>query len=105
METNHTDRTIILTGASDGIGKAAARALAKDNEVIIIGHNPEKTRQVAQELHAAHHVADFMQLDDVRALADKLGQLQKIDILANNAGGVQGPRRLRRQPHGPCEAG
>ena len=44
-------RTIILTGASDGIGAAAAKRLATDdNTLILVGRNSEKTRAVAAPL-------------------------------------------------------
>jgi NAD(P)-dependent dehydrogenase (short-subunit alcohol dehydrogenase family) len=88
-------RTIVITGASDGIGAAAARALhARGHRVIIVGRSPEKTRALAQELGVASHVADFARLDEVRALADALGRdLPRIDVLANNAGGIMGAAR------------
>ncbi|NCD18343.1 MAG: SDR family NAD(P)-dependent oxidoreductase, partial [Actinobacteria bacterium] len=65
-----TPRTVVITGASDGIGAAAARRLHADgHRVVVVGRSPEKTRAVADELGAESHVADFARLDDVRALA------------------------------------
>ncbi|ACO45016.1 SDR family NAD(P)-dependent oxidoreductase [Deinococcus deserti] len=86
-------RTIIITGASDGIGAQAARQLVASGEhVVLVGRSPEKTRAVAAELGAPYHLADFTRLDDVRALASALGAYARIDVLMNNAGGVMGPR-------------
>ncbi|MET7770835.1 SDR family NAD(P)-dependent oxidoreductase [Nocardia sp. NPDC005366] len=84
------DRTIIITGASDGIGAAAARQLSAQGErVIIVGRSPEKTKKVAEELGAPYHIADFQDLQQVRTLAATLLQeYPQIDVLANNAGGV-----------------
>ena len=91
-----TDRTIVITGASDGIGAAAARLLkGQGAQVVIVGRSPEKTEKVASELGAPHYLADFARLDDVRALAARLkADLPRIDVLANNAGGVMGERQL-----------
>ena len=91
-----TDNTVVITGASDGIGAAAARLL-KDRgaQVVIIGRSPEKTEKVASELGAPYYLADFAKLDDVRTLAAKLkADLPRINVLANNAGGVMGGRQL-----------
>lgn len=87
-------RTIVITGASDGIGAAAARRLHRDgHRVVIVGRSPSKTEAVARELGAAHLIADFARLDDVRALAGELlSSYPRIDVLANNAGGVFGDR-------------
>lgn len=88
-------RTIVITGGSDGIGAAAARRLHTDgHRVVVVGRSPEKTRAVAGELGVQHHVADFARLDDVRALAADLATLGRIDVLANNAGGIFGERSL-----------
>lgn len=83
-------QTIIITGASDGIGREAARQLAaKGERVVIVGHSPEKTRSVASELNAPFHVADYADLAQVRRLADELlAAYPRIDVLANNAGGM-----------------
>lgn len=83
-------RTIIITGASDGIGAAAARRLHRAGEkVVIVGRNPEKTRDVATALGTDFFVADFTELDQVRDLARRLqDRYPRIDVLANNAGGM-----------------
>ncbi|WP_338180179.1 SDR family NAD(P)-dependent oxidoreductase [Jatrophihabitans sp.] len=85
-------KTIVITGASDGIGAAAARLLHQDGHtVVVVGRSPDKTRQVADSIGADHLVADFTDLKSVRELASLLGhQYPTIDVLANNAGGVFG---------------
>lgn len=89
-----SERTIVITGASDGIGAAAARSLhALGNRVVVVGRSPEKTAAVARELDSDYLVSDFSRLDDVRALAsDLLERYPRIDVLANNAGGIMGKR-------------
>ncbi|MCH6229988.1 SDR family NAD(P)-dependent oxidoreductase [Microbacterium sp. CFH 31415] len=83
-------RTIVITGASDGIGAAAARQLHEAGErVVVVGRNPGKTQRIADELGVEHHVADFADLGQVRALAAALLETcPRIDVLANNAGGI-----------------
>ncbi|WP_337000502.1 MULTISPECIES: SDR family NAD(P)-dependent oxidoreductase [unclassified Microbacterium] len=87
-------KTIVLTGASDGIGAAAARQLAATpHRLILVGRSVEKTEAVAGETGAEHFTADFARLDDVRALAQKIADAvgdDGIDVLANNAGGIFG---------------
>lgn len=89
-------RTIIITGASDGVGAAAARRLvAAGEQVVLVGRNPAKTQAVAAELGRPFHVADFASLAQVRELASQLAQeYPRIDVLANNAGGIMGQRTL-----------
>ncbi|MDQ0733018.1 SDR family NAD(P)-dependent oxidoreductase [Arthrobacter sp. B1I2] len=91
-----TPRTIVITGASDGIGAAAARALAKAGEqVVVVGRSAEKTRALAGEIGADHYVADFADLAQVRTLAAQLKEkYPRIDVLANNAGGIMGKRTI-----------
>jgi NAD(P)-dependent dehydrogenase (short-subunit alcohol dehydrogenase family) len=91
-----TDKVIVITGASDGIGAAAARLLhAQGAQVVIVGRSPEKTEQVARALDAPYYLADFARLDDVRSLAARLqSEVPRIDVLVNNAGGVMGKRQL-----------
>lgn len=88
-------KTIVVTGASDGIGAAAARRLAASGErVVVVGRSPERTRAVADEIGADHHLADFADLSQVRRLAgDLLEAYPQIEVLANNAGGIMGARQ------------
>jgi NAD(P)-dependent dehydrogenase (short-subunit alcohol dehydrogenase family) len=90
--------TIIITGASDGIGAAAARQLsAKGERVVLSGRSPAKTAAVAHELGAPYHLADYADLDQVRNLANELrATYPRIDVLANNAGGIMGDRELTK---------
>ncbi|GAA1586017.1 SDR family NAD(P)-dependent oxidoreductase [Actinoplanes couchii] len=83
-----TPRTIIITGASDGIGAAAARQLAARGErVVVVGRSPDKTAAVAAAAKAPYHLADYGSLDQVRRLAaELLDAYPRIDVLANNAG-------------------
>jgi short-subunit dehydrogenase len=64
-------RTIVITGASDGIGAAAARRLRQSGaNVVVVGRSEGKTAAVAAALDADHFVADFADLNAVRALAE-----------------------------------
>ncbi len=89
-------KTVVITGASDGIGAAAARQLAASGDrLILVGRSVEKTRAVAAEAGAEWFTADFARLDDVRELAPKILDAvgdDRIDVLANNAGGIFGDR-------------
>ncbi|HEY2748825.1 MAG TPA: SDR family oxidoreductase [Polyangia bacterium] len=88
-------KTILVTGASDGIGRAAARQLGERGaRVVVHGRSPEKAARVADELaretgrDAFVPVAgDLARLDDVRALAaDVAARFSPLDVLVNNAG-------------------
>lgn len=87
-------KTVLITGASDGIGAAAAAQLAESgHRILIAGRSAGKTRAVAEATGATPFIADFAQLDDVRRLADEvLADLDgaPLDVLANNAGGLFG---------------
>ncbi len=91
-----SNRTIVITGASDGIGAAAARVLADQGEqIVLVGRSPAKTAAVAAETGGPYYVADFTDLAQVRDLAAKLtAAFPRIDVLANNAGGIMGDRTV-----------
>ena len=83
-------KTVLITGATDGIGKVAAETLARAGwHVIVHGRNPEKTAAVARAIPGATAVvANFEDLAAVRAMADQIGT---IHALINNAGVGEGP--------------
>ncbi|MDO5033058.1 SDR family NAD(P)-dependent oxidoreductase [Corynebacterium sp.] len=89
--TQPSPRTIVITGASDGIGAAAARILRRTHEndaLVLVGRDPAKTQRVAREVGATFHLADFESLGQVRKLATELNQYEHIHALGNNAGGI-----------------
>ncbi|WP_040158705.1 SDR family NAD(P)-dependent oxidoreductase [Nigerium massiliense] len=94
-------RTIVITGASDGVGAAAARELASQgHHIAVVGRNPERTRRVAEEVHGEAFLADFSRLTEVRRLAQQLrDRYERIDVLANNAGGIFGERIVTEDGH------
>jgi NAD(P)-dependent dehydrogenase (short-subunit alcohol dehydrogenase family) len=87
---------IVLTGASSGIGRAAARALAAEgHELALVGRNPFRTHEVARETGGTAYLADFDKLSDVRQLAHELlAAYPTIDALGNNAGSIIAKRGL-----------
>ena len=83
-------KTVVITGASSGIGRAAAIALSKlGADVAVVGRNTERTNAVAAQVGGRAFVADYDRLDEVRGLASSLlDHYPRVDVLANNAGGV-----------------
>ena len=93
-------RTIVITGASDGIGAAAATRLSRSGEnVVIIGRSEAKTTAVAARLGVDCFVADFTDLCQVRRLAGQLLHYPRIDVLANNAGRYMHQREVTVDGH------
>jgi NAD(P)-dependent dehydrogenase (short-subunit alcohol dehydrogenase family) len=92
----------VVTGATSGIGRAAAAALAGQGaEVIVVGRDPGRAEATAAAIQAGGapppkvEIADLARLDQVRALAGRLDQtLDRIDVLINNAGLVLSERRV-----------
>jgi dehydrogenase/reductase SDR family member 12 len=90
-------RVIVVTGATSGLGRAAARQLARDGAtVIIVGRNPDKSAAVVAEIRGATGnsdvsavVADMGDLDSVRQAAEKiLASHDRLDVLIHNAGAL-----------------
>lgn len=96
-------RTIVITGASDGIGAVAARALAGPSvDLVVVGRSAQKLAAVAADTGATALTADFARLDDVRALAEQIrARVGKIDVLMNNAGGTFAPKLRTVDGHEP----
>ena len=92
----------VVTGATSGIGKAAAAALAQQGaEIIVVGRDPARAEATAAAIQAGGapppkvEIADLARLDQVRALAGRLNQtLDRIDVLINNAGLVLNERQV-----------
>ncbi len=101
-------RVVVLTGASSGIGAAAAIKLGRLGATVVsIGRNARRLAAVAEELEAAGgtaadpEVADLSSLEEVRALAQRLlSRHARIDVLVNNAGTVAPRRPLTPERHG-----
>ena len=81
-------KTVVITGASSGIGAQAARTLHDlGAEVLVIGRAPDRTAAVAAEVGTEPIVADFTRLSDVRRAAEEiLDRYERVDALVNNAG-------------------
>lgn len=82
-------KTALVTGATDGIGKETARALAsKGYRVLVHGRSAEKAALACEDLGAGEPVfADLSKLAEVRALAERVAKLtSRLDVLVNNAG-------------------
>lgn len=94
-------RTIVVTGGSSGIGLAAAeRFAALGDRVVLVGRHPERLAEAVRRVRTAGgrepvaFRADFERLAEVRGLAaDLLKECPRIDVLANNAGGMVGEYR------------
>jgi retinol dehydrogenase-14 len=97
-----TGRTVLVTGASGGIGKATALGLATlGAHVAITGRDPDRTEAAAAEIRAAGggqvdiFLADLSSQAQVRALAGQVLQdLPSIDALVNNVGGFWNTRHV-----------
>lgn len=83
-------KTIVITGAGDGLGRALARRFAQDGDtVILLGRTLAKVESVAAELGAGHVAlqCDVGDPASVRAAFAAIGQsYPRIDVLINNAG-------------------
>jgi NAD(P)-dependent dehydrogenase (short-subunit alcohol dehydrogenase family) len=99
---------VLLTGATRGIGQAAAIELAKEGvELALVGRDPERVQAVAREAKAAGgagggpihaHVADLALMADVRTLAAEVRERYgQIDVLANNAGALFASRKETKE--------
>jgi len=99
-------RTVVLTGATSGLGRSAAGALgALGMTVVAVGRDRRRLEEVAGEIEAAGGTAipeacDLADLDEVALLAARIaGRLDSIDVLVHNAGALLAERTLTPQGH------
>lgn len=94
LSAPHPDETILITGASSGIGAELARQLAdRGHNVILVARREERLRELAEELRRAHGVVADVRACDL-ADADARGQLieelkngeKTVVSVCNNAG-------------------
>ena len=94
-------KVCVVTGATSGIGKAAAVSLARlGATVVLVGRDRGRTEAAAAEIGSVSasppltEIADLASLEQVRGLAERLAGLGRVDVLVNNAGLVLGERRV-----------
>ncbi len=86
-------RTVLITGASSGIGKAAALEIGEaGGTMLLVARRKDQLQEVADEIEARGgtayvHTVDLTNTDDIdRMCAEVLEQHETVDILVNNAG-------------------
>lgn len=95
MKKDLEGKVVLVTGATDGIGKCAALELARRGATLtIVGRNQAKTERVAEELKSAGNydrvhviLGDLSKISDMKSAAQAFGaKNDRLDILVNNAG-------------------
>jgi len=96
------EATILVTGATDGLGKHVASALARRGATALLhGRSPERLEATLEELRdqtstekVGSYLADLSSLAAVRDLADRvLSEYDRLDVLVNNAGIIARERK------------
>ena len=99
------NKTILVTGATDGIGRQTALDLARMGaRVLVHGRDKDKGAQVLSELNRETcnenlilYLADFSSLADIRRMADEIKREQtELHVLVNNAGNFYKDRQLSK---------
>ena len=96
---------ILVTGSTDGIGKATVTGLADGGaDVILHGRDEKKGKRVQRELGKTGSgrpdlfIADFARQDQIRELAaDLMSRYSRLDVLVNNVGTYQKARHVTRE--------
>jgi len=80
-------KTILISGGSDGLGKAVALKLSKKYNVVILANDPDKIEQAAKEIGCDFKVADVTDYSSINnAVSEVIKKYKAIDYLINSAG-------------------
>lgn len=93
-------KTVVITGATAGLGRAAAEGLSSlGADLILVGRNRDKLTSVQATLgpNTEIEVCDLSLIDETRDLARRLSERHRIDVLINNAGAMFAQRGLTRE--------
>ncbi len=100
---------ILVTGATDGLGRAVASELAGQGAALLLhGRSDERGKQTLSEIRArtgnnklTYYRADFESLSEVRDLAERVrSERERLDVLLNNAAlGIDPVRRVTTDGH------
>ena len=103
MKENMNGKVCLVTGGTNGIGKATAQALAKMGAtVVIVGRDAQKAALVSKEIQESSGnpnvdwlLADLSSQQDIRRIASEFkNKYSKLHVLINNAGGTFMTRQL-----------
>jgi NAD(P)-dependent dehydrogenase (short-subunit alcohol dehydrogenase family) len=94
-------KTVVITGATSGIGEVAAIRLAEQGaRIVFTARDPDRADETLAKLRAANgavdhafHVADLSTLAEMKRIGELLGREPQIDVLINNAGALFNTRR------------
>jgi len=87
IKTKKMNKTIFITGASSGLGKATAKLFAaKGWTVIATLRNPEKETELSQLPNVHLLQLDICNTNEIKDVAAKAEQISPVDVLFNNAG-------------------
>ena len=101
--TNLSGTTVLVTGATDGLGKRVALEFARrDATVLLHGRNEERATAAMHDIREEtnndelrYYLADFASLGEVRALAARIfSEHDRLDVLVNNAGVIVPERKV-----------
>ncbi|WP_150460109.1 SDR family oxidoreductase [Nesterenkonia ebinurensis] len=91
--TAHTTKTVLITGASSGIGSAAAEQLAQDGHTVVLGaRRTDRLDELTHRIREAGGTAEALHLDVTdadsvqRAVDEVLARHGRLDVMINNAG-------------------
>ncbi len=98
-----TEKVIVITGATSGVGQAAAEELAAQGaRIVFVARDAQRAEETLRRIRARNpkanhtaHIADLSRLSEMKRVAAEIAASEPhIDVLANNAGGAFSRRRV-----------